>query len=834
MPELKLENSLVDNRYEVVERLGRGSFAEIFVARDRETGGMEVVLKALNTSLQGTPDTEMEQTLIENFRNEAVALDAVRHPRVILRLGHGTATDLRGTPFHYLSLEYMPGGDLLNLCRARPGNALPLDEALFYFKQACEALAYAHDKRIIHRDLKPNNFLLSADRRTLKIADFGVAKIATGEDNEITRVGSDIYAPPEHHPGEISGGVGARLTASADIYSLAKSFYSIVCGHPPIQFRCGPIICLPADSMNESVRRHLLGVLRRATDDDPAARYASVVEFWSDLAQVASVGEDEKTDEALDDADDTTIIRLRLNVVPGAMPSGPERPDFNPALASELRSEIADATRKGIDYARDTEREIGERAGEYYQTGVERASELTAKGKEAVSDLTDRGKDIISRQKGQFAAAIEAGKQGYREARKADQGKTSDEHTIGMGSGSAQAPSTLPASVKAEKSTATFPLLAASLVALLLLQIPNFVEQYTVTLDARISRIHALLARLEDSKQSYEEGERKKQEDQTNRRIKQQEDQANRIIKETMELIYGYRNRYADYDSEMTVLSQVSDTVATMTTTSRFSDYMAAFEKAANMISDADLGLKPLKSALLTSSKSLHDTFKMRGIDMTIERIEWKLSDSDYYTLVSLTLDAESRYPSYYYQIGLRNSSALSDARQFAAYYVEHKTALAREGPLGRVVVFLGANLSSVTNETLRTYRPKLLPNRLDDLLWALVGFLLVWGLAKMRATVQGGEAEQRAHNDARRFARLLVSEIRLYNAAKVNDGRRNYDLYDRLKDEIDRNRKVYDKRVSPTVVASFDYFYDELVQTLAEGDPAKLGKDCPGPVALA
>ena len=97
-----------------------------------------------------------------------------------------------------------------------------------------------------------------------------------------------------------------------------------------------------------------------------------------------------------------------------------------------------------------------------------------------------------------------------------------------------------------------------------------------------------------------------------------------------------------------------------------------------------------------------------------------------------------------------------------------------------------------------------------------------------------GSETEQRAHNDARRFARLLVSEIKLYNAAKVNDGRRNFDLYDRLKDEIDRSRKVYDKRVSPAVAARFDYFYDELVQTLAEGDPSKLGKNCPGPVVLA
>src|SRR5262249_41790663 len=74
---------------------------------------------------------------------------------------------------------------------------------------------------------------------------------------------------------------------------------------------------------------------------------------------------------------------------------------------------------------RDTGREISERASDYYQTGVERASDMTSRGKEAVSELTDRGKDLINRQKSQFAAAIEAGKQGYREAKQADPGKGS-------------------------------------------------------------------------------------------------------------------------------------------------------------------------------------------------------------------------------------------------------------------------------------------------------------------------------------------------------------------------------------------------------------------------
>ena len=91
-------------------------------------------------------------------------------------------------------------------------------------------------------------------------------------------------------------------------------------------------------------------------------------------------------------------------------------------------------------------------------------------------------------------------------------------------------------------------------------------------------------------------------------------------------------------------------------------------------------------------------------------------------------------------------------------------------------------------------------------------------------------DEEERLHNDARRFARLLVSEIKLYNEQKVSEGRRNNDLYDRLKEDIDRSRQMYEKRVTPSVAAKFDYFYDELVNTLAEGDPTKLGSDHPGP----
>jgi hypothetical protein len=90
-------------------------------------------------------------------------------------------------------------------------------------------------------------------------------------------------------------------------------------------------------------------------------------------------------------------------------------------------------------------------------------------------------------------------------------------------------------------------------------------------------------------------------------------------------------------------------------------------------------------------------------------------------------------------------------------------------------------------------------------------------------------DEERRLHNDARRFARLLVSEIKLYNEQKVSEGRNQSDIYDRLREDIDRSRQMYDKRVAPPVDARHDYFHQELVNTLAEGDPAKLGSSYPG-----
>ncbi|HJQ40392.1 MAG TPA: hypothetical protein VKB93_24875 [Thermoanaerobaculia bacterium] len=93
------------------------------------------------------------------------------------------------------------------------------------------------------------------------------------------------------------------------------------------------------------------------------------------------------------------------------------------------------------------------------------------------------------------------------------------------------------------------------------------------------------------------------------------------------------------------------------------------------------------------------------------------------------------------------------------------------------------------------------------------------------RANAGGPQTEDaKRHDEARRFARLLVSEIKLYNEAKVEQGRRNHDLYERLKEDIDRSRQMYDERIGDDVRKVSNYFYDELVRILADGKAESLG----------
>ena len=295
MSELKLQQSRLDGRYDIVDCLGRGSYAEIYVANDNaalDGAPRTVVIKALNLYLQDEPDAELERTLVANFQNEAVALDRVRHPNVINRLGHGTAIDLAGTTFHYIVLEYLPGGDMFALTRTRP---LPIQRALHYLEQVCSGLAHAHKCGVIHRDIKPQNLLLTADKEIVKIADFGVARLDATE-GAITRVGTNIYSAPEHNPSMHTGQLnttglrtpaGDYLTPAADIYSLAKTTYTLLAGESPRRFAQHAITDLPETVKEGFWTRPVLRVLEKATQSRPQDRFQSVEEFWDEIADAS-------------------------------------------------------------------------------------------------------------------------------------------------------------------------------------------------------------------------------------------------------------------------------------------------------------------------------------------------------------------------------------------------------------------------------------------------------------------------------------------------------------------------------------------------------------------
>jgi hypothetical protein len=185
----------------------------------------------------------------------------------------------------------LPGGDLFALTKTRP---LSLQRALFYLEQVCSGLAHAHKCGVIHRDIKPQNLLLTADQQLVKIADFGVARI-DASDGAITRVGTKIYSAPEHNPEMFTGQLDTRglrlphdhLTPSADIYSLAKTMYTMLAGESPRRFAQHALTELPQPLSEAPWARSVLRVLEKATQNRPEARYQTVEEFWDDIADAS-------------------------------------------------------------------------------------------------------------------------------------------------------------------------------------------------------------------------------------------------------------------------------------------------------------------------------------------------------------------------------------------------------------------------------------------------------------------------------------------------------------------------------------------------------------------
>src|SRR5262245_2754067 len=245
---------------EVSGLLGRGGMA--FVFRARHPGlGRDVALKVLHPDLASDPEFAFR------FEREARTLASLDHENIVRVTDFGRERGL-----FFLVLEYVDGAPMRSLLRE--GRISPQD-ALRIIPRICDALSYAHARGVVHRDIKPENILLGRDGR-VKVADFGLAKIADDPGGDVTRtrvaMGTPQYMAPEHY--ENMRGVDHR----ADIYSLGVVFYELLTGRLPVgAYRP------PSESARVSPR--LDPVVLKSLEREPERRHQSADEVKEQVAK---------------------------------------------------------------------------------------------------------------------------------------------------------------------------------------------------------------------------------------------------------------------------------------------------------------------------------------------------------------------------------------------------------------------------------------------------------------------------------------------------------------------------------------------------------------------
>src|SRR6187431_1169054 len=203
--------TLLDGRYRIVGRLGKGGMGEVYRADDLKLG-QAVALKFLPESVDRDPARLMQ------IHAEVRMARLVSHPNVCRVFDVG---EYEGHTF--LSMEYVDGEDLSLLLR-RIGR-FPEDRAIEVARQICAGLAAAHDRGVVHRDLKPANVMLDGNGR-IRITDFGLA----GATGETLRAGTPAYMAPE----QLAGG---EVTPRSDVYSLGLVLYELFTGKRAVEGR---------------------------------------------------------------------------------------------------------------------------------------------------------------------------------------------------------------------------------------------------------------------------------------------------------------------------------------------------------------------------------------------------------------------------------------------------------------------------------------------------------------------------------------------------------------------------------------------------------------------
>jgi eukaryotic-like serine/threonine-protein kinase len=270
-----MEQTVISDRYTLVELLGEGGMARVYLAHD-DVLDRYVALKVLRERYAD------DDSFAERFRSEARNAASLTHPGIVQVYDQGRDED--GT--YYIAMEYVPGGTLKDRINAR--GPLDPEEAAGIAWRIAEALGAAHERGIVHRDVTSQNILLGATGET-KVVDFGIARAASSKTVTETNVvlGTAAYMSPEQVRSE-------RVGPASDLYSLGVVLYEMLTGELPYKAD-DPIATAikhleepppRPKELNPAVPEGLDALTVKLLAKNPEDRYPSAAELAEDLQRM--------------------------------------------------------------------------------------------------------------------------------------------------------------------------------------------------------------------------------------------------------------------------------------------------------------------------------------------------------------------------------------------------------------------------------------------------------------------------------------------------------------------------------------------------------------------
>ena len=266
-------------RFEVQKELGKGAMGVVYLGKDPKIG-REVAIKTM--ALAQEFEAEELGEVKERFFREAETAGRLSHPNIVTIYDTGEEHD-----FCYIAMELLKGGDLAPYVKA--DKLLPADRAVSIVARAADALGYAHKQGVVHRDVKPANMMYHAGTDTLKLTDFGIARLT---DSSRTKTGMVLGTPSYMSPEQLAG---KKIEGRSDLFSLAVSLYQLLCGKLPFEGESMAQLMFkianepPTDilSVSPQVPHGLVAFLDRALAKNPDERYQSGEEFAAALRAAA-------------------------------------------------------------------------------------------------------------------------------------------------------------------------------------------------------------------------------------------------------------------------------------------------------------------------------------------------------------------------------------------------------------------------------------------------------------------------------------------------------------------------------------------------------------------